>query len=116
MAIRQTIEVYRAEDILLDFTMDTGEDISGWTLLLTVSERDPKVSQDVVPDQTTLFSKAGVLTDAANGKFRFTIDSADLDIATGNFYHDVWRTDSGSERVLSEGPFNIEPIARHPLG
>lgn len=113
MARTSPITMFRGEDIVLNgtvYTTDTGstaENISGWALSFSVAEaRNSTVK---------LITKAGSIVSAAAGTFTVTIDDTDTDsIAPGTYFWDVWRTDSGSERLLGKGAFTIEGNARIP--
>lgn len=113
MARTQNLEVFRGEDITLSgtiYTTDTGstpEDITGWTLVLTVAEARNSTAK--------LLTKSGVLVTPASGTFSVTIADTELDdIPPGSYFWDLWRTDAGYERVLISGAFNLKGNARIP--
>lgn len=102
MAQTDTITVYRGEDRLIEVTMEPVVDITGWTLLLSVHG----VGE-------TIFTKDGTITSAENGTFTFTLaDDDTAELRPGRYTYDVWRTDSGSERVVAIGEFIITDVAR----
>jgi hypothetical protein len=96
-----TIDIYRGEDVLLPFVIED-EDITGWTLLLSVNYGGE-----------VLFTKDGTVTDASGGAFSFLIDAGDtVEIEARAYRYDVWRTDVGSERMLAIGAFTVAERAR----
>ena len=103
MAGTDTIIVYRGEDVDLDFTMNPVVDISGWTIVFTVE----------LPTPITV---ACSITDGPSGTFQATIADTNLDaLRAGVYQYDAWRTDSGTERVLAEGDFEVRDVARITL-
>jgi hypothetical protein len=99
----QLIRVYRAEYPVIRFTLTTGEDISAWTLQFTVAA--------ALNSPTKVLEKACVVTSGPLGTFTCTLTDVETDIAPGNYYFDVWRTDAGFEELLGEGRFTILPAA-----
>lgn len=96
------ITIYRGEDVDLPFTMDPVENITGWTIVLSI-----KSAAQVV------ITKTATITSGASGTFVFALlhaDSDDLD--PGAYHYDVWRTDTASERVLAIGNFYIADVVR----
>lgn len=107
MASNDKISIYRAEAVVLNFTMTPVEDITGWTLALTVA-----AEYDQAPPKT--ITKAGVVTDGPAGKSSVTLTSAETNVTVGAYKYDLWRTDVGQERPLAVGVFNVLPSARIP--
>lgn len=104
MAQTNHITFYRGEDIILQFTMDPVQDITGWTLLFTLKAD--------AQDPTALVSKAGSIVSAPNGVFSVSLSSSDTNLTPAQYVYDVWRTDAGSKAVLSKGTFTIEQGVR----
>lgn len=80
----------------------TPQDITGFTILMTVRNADG----------TTAFTVAGSITNAAKGQYTLTVTggaAGQSDIASGKRDSDVQRTNAGSERVMAIGPFVILP-------
>lgn len=87
------------EDRIFTVTIATSVDITGWTI-----EFQLKTVPD--PDAAALITKTAVITDAANGTFTLTLDSADsADLKPGIYYYDVVRTDAGNKTRLAYGEF-----------
>ena len=108
MASTASVTMYRGEEVLLNFTLVPVEDISGWTILLTVAK-----AQD---SATKYFAKAGAIVDAVNGEFSVAIDPVDTaGLKAGSYFYDVWRMDAGAERVLAAGAFVVTGNARLPI-
>lgn len=102
MAQTDSITVYRGEDRLIEVTMSPVTDITGWTLLLSVRGVGG-----------ALFTKSGTITSAEDGTFTFTLaDDDTANLKPGYYTYDVWRTDSGSERVVAIGNFIVTDVAR----
>jgi hypothetical protein len=109
LAINQTIEIYRGEEVELPFTLTPVTDISGWTIQFTVA-KGPNSSIK------TIDTMAGTITSAVDGEFSVNLTAEVTGgINPGNYYYDVWRTDADSERVIAAGLFRVLPVARLPL-
>lgn len=114
MAATDKITVYRAEAVTLNFTVRQSddpnadvEDISGWTLSFTVS-----TDYNVSPPKT--LTQSGTVTDGPTGKASVSLSTAELNIEIGSYRYDLWRTDSGEERPLAVGVFQVLGSARIP--
>jgi len=101
------ISIHRAEAVVLNFTMAPVEDITGWTLAFTVAS-----VYDSPPPK--ILTKAGAVTDGPAGKCSVSLTAAETNIAVGTKKYDLWRTDTGQERPLAVGVFNVLPSARIP--
>lgn len=109
--------IHRGDDLVIDLiatddgtSSGTAENITGWTFELTIrTQRDEADSVDV------LLTKAGTITDAVNGAYRYTLsDTETLALAaTGNRYYwwDSRRVNDGAERVLTEGYLEVKNTA-----
>ena len=98
MAGKDPIEIYQGEDVTLDFTMNPVIDITGWTLLLTVKGG---------------FTAGGSVVSGPLGTFTVALTDDNTDsLIPRKYLYDVWRTDSGSERVLARGEFKVVSVAR----
>lgn len=87
--------VYRGQDLTIEFTGTVAEDITGWTLLFSVS---------TMPGTSPVFSEACVITDAAAGEFQVQLSAANTEsINIGRYYWDIWRTDNGSADPIASG-------------
>ena len=106
MPVVQSIKVYRAEDIVLNFTMSPAVDITGWVLSLTVAK--------AYNNPNKIFQQTGVITNGPNGLFTVQLTSAQLDITPDRYVYDVWRTSPGNARILSVGDFIVAADAREP--
>lgn len=96
-----TITMYKGTDLTLPFTMNPVEDISGWTILLTVRGSSVSIIKDATIDS------------GPDGTFHFTLADTDTDsLSPGTYDYDVFRTDSGVEEVLAIGAFVIQTVAR----
>lgn len=107
MPIAQTIKIFRGEDIILHFTMTPVEDITGWVISLTVAKNNNMTQK--VTQQTA------VLTSGPNGTFDVYLPkSVTQAIEPDTYKYDVWRTNTGEERILSVGDFIVGANARIP--
>lgn len=106
MPVVQSIKVYRAEDITLNFTMTPPKDITGWVISMTVSKAFNNVNK--------VFQVTGTITSGPNGQFSIIITSAQLNITPGKYAYDVFRNSPGNLRILSIGDFIIGEDARFP--
>ena len=107
MAINQTISIGRGEDIVLKFTMTPRVDITGWNIQFTV------VNQ--FNNSIKILQVAGIAISAPLGKFNVTLSNIQTEVIDPDTYqYDVWRIDSGNERILSIGQFIVTPNARIP--
>jgi hypothetical protein len=103
MAGTDEIAIYRGEDVVLPFTMSPVEDITGWTLLMSVSGGG-----------AVLFTKAGAVISGAAGTFSVSLTDAETELlaASDVYDYDVWRTDAGAERVLARGTLRVLSVVR----
>jgi hypothetical protein len=106
MPIVQSINVYRGEDITLNFTMTPKVDITGWTISLTVAKAFDMNSK--------VFQVTAGITNGPNGNFSVILPSALLNINPDKYAYDVFRTSPGNARILSVGNFIISADARNP--
>jgi hypothetical protein len=107
MPIAQTIKIFRGEDIELRFTMNPVVDVTGWVISFTVAKNN---NTDVKVTQQT-----AVATDAPNGQFSVYLPKAvTYNIEPDVYKHDLWRVDTGSERILSLGDFIVGANAKNP--
>jgi hypothetical protein len=104
MAITNKLECFRGEAFYPSFTLLTPEDITGWTLVMSIKE--------FLTDSVALVTATGAPTDAANGVFAVLLTAAQTLLAPGDYHYDIWRTNAGSECVLSIGVLKIKPEVR----
>lgn len=96
MARRNNLLVFRGEDALLSFTQDPVEDITGWTIVLTVK----RYLTDVAP----LFTANATLTSPLTGQYTAAMSAAQTGALTpGPYLYEVTRVNTGSVAVLSIG-------------
>ena len=96
------ITIHQGEDLILAFTMDPVEDITGWTIELNVKG-----------DALVITSAAAVIVSGPLGTFTVALSDAVTDaLVAASYLYDVWRTDSGSERILARGIFRVLSVAR----
>lgn len=114
MASNDKIQVYRAEAVTLSFTVRASDDaaapaadITGWTLSFTVA-----TEYNQAPPKSV--TKAVAVTDGPNGRCTVTLTAAELNLTIGRYVYDLWRTDTGQERPLAVGIFDVLPSARVP--
>ena len=107
MATQNKITIYRAEDIVLNFTMTPTTDITGWTLVFNVSESKNSATKLIT-------NKACSIVSAVAGTFTASLLTSDTNIAPGEYWWDVYRTNSGSVRCVAYGPFNVQAVAKFP--
>ena len=115
MPANDKITVYRAEAVTFNFTVRKTDDpaaglenIAGWTLAFTVAS-----DYNVSPPKT--LTKAGTVTDGPNGKASVSLTAAEMNVAIGSYRYDLWRTDSGQERALAVGVFQVLGCSRVPV-
>ena len=103
MAGRDPITIFTGEDVIVPFTIDPVEDVSGWTLLFTV--RDSAGAE--------LFTKTGTVTSGGDGEMEVVLTDTETDgLEVAHHLYDFWRTDDGLERVLAIGDFRVKEVAR----
>ena len=105
--VDQTITVYRGEAVTLNFTMDPVEDITTWTLYLTITRGSNKTVKVLGPMLMTIVNGAA-------GTFRRILTEEQLDIFPTTYRFDVWRTDEGLEQPKAIGDFIILGNSRVP--
>lgn len=113
MAITNDINVYRGEDIVLNFqvvcstTTAENPDVTGWTTCFHLKAN--------APDAVSLITKTGAIVCSTGGKLSVTLNSTDLTAQTVGIYsYDFWRVDTGALAVLSIGQFNIHWSVLYP--
>ena len=105
MADIENLEIYQGADKTFVHTQ-TGTNIAGWTLSAVVRRHKEHMG-------TALITVAGNLTDPGNGVSTITFAATDTDdLPPGVYYWAYWRTNAGSENVLSEGTFTIKAVAK----
>lgn len=103
MAGTDTIEIYRGEAVELGFTMNPVVNITGWNLEMTIEDAP-------AAKRTTVGAE---IVSGVAGTFKVELDAADTAaLAPRKYQYDVWRTDSGSERVVAIGDFVVLDVAR----
>lgn len=103
-----SIVIYRGEIATIRFTLTTGENITGWSLMFTAAK--------ALNMKTKVFGPvACVIDNGLAGQFHTTLSAA-VTSAIKPFvgYYDVWRTNAGFEEVLGLGSFEISADARVP--
>lgn len=103
----QTITIYRGEAIRIPFTMSPVENITGWTLVFTVSKATNRAAKVLGPLALTIDS--GVL-----GTFHRDLTEEQTDLNPATYRWDVWRTDEGSEQIKATGPLELLGNVRVP--
>lgn len=107
MAIVNNIDIYKGEDVDLNFTMTPDTDITGWNIVMTVKNN--------MNDTGSLLTSTGALISSTGGQFRHQLTHANLlSLGVGNFAYDVQRTDVGSNAVLSIGALAVTQEALYP--
>ena len=107
MPISQTLKFWRGEDLILNFTMTPTVDITGWVISFTITK-----SQN---NQSKVLQQTATITSGPNGQFQVLLSSAQTDaIQPDKYFHDVWRTNPGSERILALGDCIVGGSARIP--
>jgi hypothetical protein len=110
------MQMFRGEDRLWTFVPVPGmpgEDITGWTIVATFwSQATPP--QPIFIKSTT--NGGIVITQATKGYFTLTISAADTTaplLAPGAYPADIWRTDSGFERIIANGTLSLATSPTH---
>lgn len=97
MATRNDLEIFRGEDVVLNFTMSPTVDITGWTIRFFCGELEVSAT----------------LTAPSTGNFSVTLTREQTGAWTpGRKMYDVWRIDSASAVVLAHGAIDIFDVAR----
>jgi hypothetical protein len=95
--------IFVDEDIVIPFTMDPVEDITGWRISF-VLKRDFLTAESV-----ELFEQDATIADGPAGQFSVPLSGDVGDAQThrdaGAYVYDIRRTDDGSKRSLSFGAF-----------
>ena len=101
-------EWFQGETKLLRFGIETEDEdgtrevINGWSVRWQLMQN--KKSQDTILEKATGGSGI-VITNGANGELEVTIAPSDTtDIEPRTYWHELWRTDTNFETVLSYGP------------
>lgn len=102
----QDFEQWEGETKTLNVTEKDNTDISGQDITWILADEQGE-SPVLTKDNN---SNGGVtITDGANGEFEITLEPADTDGISGNFYHECRLSDgAGTESVLFSGEAFIE--------
>lgn len=88
-------EIIRGNDFFYNYEVldadDNPEDISGWTLWLTVRKNIPATS--VTNDDDAIISKTETIVDGTSGLFTIHLTNVDTDIDPRDYYMDVQTKD-----------------------
>lgn len=82
----------------------TAIDISGWTI--TATARDETGA--------AVLSKTGTVTSGVNGTYTIAVTHADSLLVPRAYRFDIWRTDSGSEKLMGVGTWTITGEVLYP--
>lgn len=96
-AFATSCAIGQGESVTLTFTAVTTTAITGWTLTFTCKRFHT--------DTAALFTLTPTITDGVNGVFTVSLTPAQtttLMTYLQSYCCDVWRTDSGSETLLSQ--------------
>ena len=107
MLTDQTIEVYRGEQVRLTWTMTPLEDISGHTLVFTVTKGLNRTTKVLGPLPITILSGPA-------GTFERLLTEEQMNLNPATYNWDVWRVDEGFEGPKAIGPFVVRPNVRVP--
>ena len=91
-------ELYKGEAALLTFTRVSAVDITGWTLVFDLKRYHG--------DSSSLVTVTPTLTTPTSGIFTVALTATHTGTTMGtiqSYPWNVWRTDSGSEQLLSIG-------------
>jgi hypothetical protein len=105
--ITESILVYRGEVAQLNFAMTPGVNVTGWTIMFTVSKKVNSVAKLIGP-------LAAVPVNPVAGTFYFQLTEDHTNLSPGVYVSDVWRTDEGFEQLLALQTFTISGDARVP--
>lgn len=83
-------------------TNATAVDITNWTIKV--------MAKDNVGN--TVLDKTASVTSGPSGTYSFAVAKADTLLTPATYYFDVWRTDSGNEKLMGYGSFTITPDVR----
>lgn len=104
----QTILIYRGEAVTIPFTFVPTEDISGQTLVFTVTKGLNKTTKILGPLPV-------VIDDGATGEAHVTLLEEQTNLKPSSDYRwDAWCVDEGVEQVKGLGPFVVLGNSRVP--
>lgn len=107
-------ELWTGKDYVLQFTVEDSDgvavDITGYAISWSMFPKLLTEGAATIPSFAAKTVGSGItLTDATNGILQVVIDDVDTDVLVGtqtdipDYRHELRRTDSGSEAVLSYG-------------
>ena len=98
---------FHGEDIEIALLGAAGVDPTGWTLLATVCEE---------PGDDPVFTVVPTVSGPSSGKYTITVGLTRAQTGTtmteAEYYLDVWRTDSGSNKRLAGGVLRLSTPER----
>ncbi len=104
---RQTITIYRGEQVTIPFAFNPVENITGQTLKFTVAKASNSTVKMIGPIAIT----AG---NPLVGTFSVVLTEELTNLTPATYEFDVWRTDEGFEELKAAGDFIIVGNARVP--
>lgn len=99
MADKNSLFLVKGAAVAISFTGSTT--LTGWTLAFYL--KDDYGGTTLVTKTTS----SGIAIDGTTG-YTVTLTSTNTNQTPGLYYHETWRTDSGSEDLLAYGPVLIE--------
>jgi len=109
-AARVDISCARGENVSFPFvhvtsgTDSTAVNITGWTITATARDEAGRA----------VLSKTCSVTSGAAGTYTMAVTHAQTLLSAKPYTFDIWRTDSGSEKLMAYGTFTITPDALYP--
>jgi hypothetical protein len=105
--VEQNVDVYRGEQVMLNFTMSPVVDISGWALAFSLAKKRNSATKIIAAQAMTIVS--GIA-----GTYRTPLTEEQSDLAPAIYEWDVWRTDEGFEQLVAIGTMPILAAVRTP--
>jgi len=106
MPLNQAIKIYRGEDVIITFTMSPIIDITGWSILMTITKK--------FNTTTKILTIPGTVLSGPDGQFYVPLTSIQTDINPEVYKYDVFRNLPDDNRVLSIGDFIVAKDSRYP--
>jgi len=101
------VTVYRGDSPVIPYQLTntanpTGIDITGYVFELTVDSIEEPTN-----DSTEVFTVAGVITEASEGRFGFQPTVADLSIAPGDYFYDISLVNGTEQVTIIKSTFTV---------
>lgn len=103
----QLIEIAAGAHQIIVATLETAENISGWTFAFQIWDEHADDDDEPLAELTSAGGEISI-TDTDDGEIEIELEDEHTSDLSGNYRWNVWRTNSGAEQCLARGPFKAK--------